>query len=123
MTPSLARIVTANESSLTFPLKWFTYGSRFRYEAPQKGRGREFFQWDIDILGTDAVEADAEIITIAAKFYEKLGLTSNEVIIKVNDRNLLTQSLMIAGVPENKTRSVFKIIDKKNKVDEVNGIY
>lgn len=118
MTPSLARIVAQNENNLTFPVKWFTYGRRFRYESPQKGRGREFFQWDIDILGADTPEAEAEIIAIAANFYQKLGLTPDEVKIKVNDRQNLERELSDIGVPKERIPSLFKIIDKKDKVNE-----
>ena len=88
MTPTLARMAAQRANSLIFPVKWFTYGRRFRYEKPQKGRGREFFQWDIDILGLESPEADAEIITIAATLYQKLGLGPKEVKIKINDRKL-----------------------------------
>lgn len=116
MTPTLAKMVASKEGSLTFPIKWFTYGRRFRYEQPQAGRTREFFQWDVDILGLNSPEADAEIITIAASFYKKIGLTPNEVKIKVNDRKFFEEKLIEIGVPKNKILPIFKIIDKKAKV-------
>lgn len=116
MTPTLARMIAQKESSLTFPIKWFTFGRRFRYEQPQKGRGREFFQWDIDILGPDNLEADAEIIAIAATFFKKIGLTSSEVKIKINDRKFFEEELLKIGIPKNKILPVFKVIDKKAKV-------
>ncbi len=118
MTPTLAKMVAAKENELVFPVKWFTYGARFRYEKPQKGRGREFFQWDVDILGSESVIADAEVISIAAYLYKELGLTSNEVVIKVNDRELVQESLIKSGVPKNKLKNVIKIIDKKEKVSQ-----
>ena len=118
MTPTLARMISQNENDLTFPVKWFTYGRRFRYESPQKGRGREFFQWDIDILGPDNPEADGEIITIAVNFYQKLKLTPSEVKIKINDRKYLESRLKEVGIPNDKISPLFKIIDKKDKVDE-----
>lgn len=117
MTPTLARMVASKENSLTFPVKWFTYGRRFRYEQPQTGRTREFSQWDIDTLGSNSPEADAEIIAIAANFYKKIGLTPNEVKIRINDRKFFEEKLIEIGVPKNKILSVFKIIDKKAKVD------
>lgn len=116
MTPTLARMVAQKANTLTFPVKWFTFGRRFRYEKPQKGRGREFFQWDIDILGLENPEADAEIIAVAATFYQKLGLTPKEVKIKINDRQLLEAALETIAIPPAKARRIFKIIDKKNKV-------
>lgn len=117
ITPSLARMISQKESSLTYPIKWYTYGPRFRYEQPQRGRGREFRQWDIDILGSDSVTADAEIITIAATFFQKIGLSSNKVRIKINDRLFLQELLNKIGIEEEKIPPVIRIIDKKDKVD------
>lgn len=117
MTPTLARMVAAKEGSLTFPIKWFTYGRRFRYETPQKGRGREFFQWDIDILGSENPLSDAEVIQIAATFYKNVGLSASTVRIKINDREFLQEKLTSIGVAKEKTPSIFKIIDKKAKVE------
>ena len=116
MTPSLARIVANNENNLLFPLKWFTYGPRFRYENPQKGRGREFFEWDCDILGTESYLADAEVILIAASMYRELGLTPQEVKIKINDRVYIQKELTNLGIPN--IKGVIKTIDKKSKVGE-----
>lgn len=117
MTPTLARMVAQKAGELTFPVKWFTFGRRFRYEQPQKGRGREFFQWDCDILGLESPEADAEVIAIAAILYQKLGLTPSEVRIKVNDRQLLQEKLISINIPEEKIVPVFRLIDKKDKVE------
>lgn len=117
MTPSLARMIAAREKSLVFPVKWFTFGRRFRYETPQKGRGREFFQWDIDILGSENPLSDAEIIQIAAVFYEKVGLTPSMVKIKINDRMFLQEKLASIGISPEKSVPIFKIIDKKAKAD------
>lgn len=116
MTPTLARMVAAKENSLIFPIKWFNYGRRFRYEQPQAGRTREFSQWDVDILGPRGPAADAEVIAIAANFYKKIGLTPDEVKIKINDRNFFEEKLTKIGIPKNKILPVFKIIDKKAKV-------
>lgn len=118
MTPTLARMVAQKLGELTFPIKWFTYGRRFRYEKPQKGRGREFFQWDCDILGTESYEADAEIIALAINFYQKLGLTPGEVKVKINDRKLLEESLLSLQIPQEKIVSVFRIADKRGKVGD-----
>lgn len=118
MTPTLARMVAQKEQALVFPVRWFTFGRRFRYEKPQKGRGREFFQWDIDILGSESPEADAEIISIAAQFYKYLGLNPKEVKIKISDREFIQKKLQETGVAKNKMTNLFKIIDKKNKVSQ-----
>ena len=60
LTPSLARMIAAKQGELTFPVRWWSFGPFWRYEQPQRGRAREFFQWNIDILGVDSPEADAE---------------------------------------------------------------
>jgi len=117
MTPTLAKMIAQKEGSLVFPVKWFTYGPRFRYEQPQKGRGRQFNQWDIDILGVDSYLADAEIIAVAATMFKALGLTPDEVKIKINDRQYLQDEIIALGIGKDKTKDIFKIIDKKSKVD------
>lgn len=116
MTPTLARIVSQKAGSLVFPIKWFNFGPRFRYETPQKGRGREFFQWDIDILGSDNLQADAEVIAIAAIMYQRLGLSPSLVKIKINERQYLTGKLLGIGIDQIKIIDIFKIIDRKSKV-------
>jgi len=116
MTPTLARMIAQKENSLVFPVKWYTYGRRFRYEQPQKGRGREFFQWDLDILGSNSFVADAEVITIAATLYQKLGLSPTEVVIKINDREYLKQKFNLLGIKDELFLPLLKIIDKKSKV-------
>lgn len=118
MTPTLARMVAQKLGELTFPVKWFTYGRRFRYEKPQKGRGREFFQWDCDILGTENYEADAEVIALAINFYQKLELTPGEVKVKINDRKLLEESLLSLQIPSEKIIAIFRIVDKRGKIDD-----
>src|SRR3990167_9915276 len=118
MTPTLARMVAQKAGGLIFPVKWFSFGPRFRYETPQRGRGREFFQWDADILGLTNPEADAEVISVAAAMYISLGLSPTEVRIKINDRQYLQQKLQSIDVAEEKITAIFKVIDKKSKVSE-----
>jgi len=122
MTPTLARMIAQKAGSLTFPIKWFSFGRRFRYEKPQKGRGREFFQWDVDILGPENLEADAEVIAVAATLYQKLGLTPSEVKIKINDRKLLQDRFLSLQIPEEKMAEVFRLADKKDKVSRLDFI-
>ena len=65
LTPSLARLVAQRQKQLVYPLRWWSWGPFWRYERPQKGRTREFFQWNIDLIGVDTPEADAEMVAIA----------------------------------------------------------
>lgn len=116
MTPTLARMITAKQADLAFPVRWFTFGKRYRYEQPQAGRGREFYQWDIDILGTENVSAEVEILKIAILFYQKIGLTPDEVKIKINDRQLLYSTLKALKIKNEGIDDVIKLIDKKEKL-------
>jgi histidyl-tRNA synthetase len=86
LTPTLARMVAAREGELVLPVRWQSWGSFYRYEKPQRGRGRAFYQWNIDLLGTDSPHADAEILTIACRALQVLGLPPADVTIRVNDR-------------------------------------
>lgn len=116
LTPTLARMVAAKEYELVFPIRWWSWGRFFRYEAPQKGRGREFYQWNIDLLGQNCPNADAEIIAVGARFLSSLGLTSADVVIKINDRKYLDSKFDLIGISQSKRLAVFRIIDKKDKV-------
>lgn len=118
MTPSLARMVAQRSGGLTLPAKWFTFGRRFRFEKPQKGRAREFFQWDCDILGLENPEPDAEIISVAATLLKSLGLSPKQVKIKINDRVYIQNCLESIGIPAADVPKVIKIIDKKSKVTQ-----
>ena len=78
LTPSLARMVAAQGNSLPKPIKWFNLGEHFRYERPQKGRGRSFYQFNADLLGEINVSADAELIGLLVAIFETLGMSSND---------------------------------------------
>lgn len=116
LTPTLARMVAAKQNELIFPLRWFSIGPRWRYEQPQKGRSREFWQWDIDLIGETSLKADAEIIVVACNFLKNLGLTPKEVVIKINNRRFLQEKLKAIKISSNKINLVYKAIDKKDKM-------
>src|SRR3972149_12133086 len=99
LTPSLARMIAKKQKELVFPLRWWSYGPFWRYERPQKGRTREFFQWNVDILGSSSPAADAALTSIVATFFKKVGLTSNQAIILVNNRQLMESELLRLGIP------------------------
>ena len=98
LTPTLARMVAKKQNQLTFPLRWWSFGPFWRYERPQKGRSREFFQWNIDQIGHPSPEADAELIVLAATFLKSIGLYPSEVQIRVNDRVLMDHSVAELGI-------------------------
>jgi len=116
LTPTLARMVAQKQSDLPKPIRWFSIGPRWRYEKPQKGRTREFYQWDLDLLGVESPEADAEVITIAAEFLKAVGLTPNQVVIKVNNRRLMEEKFDLIEVPRHLIPQVFRAVDKKEKM-------
>jgi histidyl-tRNA synthetase len=116
LTPSLARMIAQKQKQLVFPQRWWSFGPFWRYERPQKGRTREFFQWNVDMLGVDSPESDAELIAVCASFFKKVGLRSNQVKIFINSRELMDLVLRkLEIVPELKM-VVFRLIDKKDKL-------
>lgn len=118
MTPSLARLVAGKRRELTFPLRWYSIGNRFRYERPQRGRLREFFQIDVDFVGLPAGEADIEAITLASTILKSFGAKDSDFIIRACSRKLLTQACEAAGLTEDATKQYVRLLDKKAKITE-----
>ena len=116
LTPSLARVIAKKQNELTFPLRWWSFGPFWRYEQPQRGRTREFFQWNIDLLGADSPEADAELIAVAATFFKLVGLKSSQVQIRVNDRRLMEAQFDMLGIPAEKGMELNGLIDRRTKM-------
>ena len=116
LTPSLARLIAQKQQQLTFPLRWWSWGPFWRYERPQKGRTREFFQWNVDMLGADTPEADAENVAVLATFFQRVGLTPNEVMILVNDRRLIDAQFDKFDVAREIRPSVSSWIDRREKL-------
>ncbi|HEV7121569.1 MAG TPA: histidine--tRNA ligase [Candidatus Paceibacterota bacterium] len=118
MTPSLARMVAGKRRELVFPLRWFSIGNRFRYERPQRGRLREFFQTDVDFLGLPAGEADLEVIGLAARVLKDLGAKEEDFIVRISSRELLTQACAAAGIAGDSIKEYMRLLDKKDKMPE-----
>ncbi|MBK8914758.1 MAG: histidine--tRNA ligase [Phycisphaerales bacterium] len=112
MTPTLARMVAARANALPRPIKWFSIPRLCRAEKPQRGRLREFFQWNIDTLGHDDMLADAEVIAALCEFYRRLGVTPEQVAIRFNSRALASAVLSRAGMPESQVDRAFAAIDR-----------
>jgi histidyl-tRNA synthetase len=112
MTPSLARILAERSRGMSKPIRWFTMPQLFRYERAQRGRLREHFQWNVDIVGESSVAADAEVVAIAIDGLRELGLTAEDFSARVSDRRLLTALLRGIGVQDEKVGAAFGIIDK-----------
>ena len=116
LTPSLARMIAAKQGELTYPLRWWSFGPFWRYEQPQKGRTREFFQWNIDMLGVDSPEADAELIGVAVAFLRSVGLDAQQATIFVNDRRLMDSEFDALGIEPAKRLDVSNLIDRRSKM-------
>jgi histidyl-tRNA synthetase len=116
ITPTLARMVNQQINSLPKPIKWFSVPRLLRAERPQKGRLREFFQWNIDIIGVDQPLADAEIIFTTVDYLRNVGLTSKDVKVRISSRKLLAAVLKSYGVPNEKLESLYVVLDKKAKL-------
>ena len=117
LTPSLARMIAQRQRQLSYPLRWWSFGPMWRYERPGKGRTREFFQWNIDLIGAESPEGDAELVAIAAIFLREVGFDPNEVQILVNNRKLIENELSVIGIPESLHLDVIRLIDRRDKMD------
>lgn len=116
ITPTLARMVNQQINSLGRPIKWFSLPRLCRAERPQKGRLREFFQWNIDIIGSDAVLADAESICTAVDYLRSVGLTSSDVVVKISSRSMLAALLREKGFAEDQLDTIYALLDKRGKL-------
>jgi histidyl-tRNA synthetase len=118
LTPTLARMVAQKQNMLPKPIRWWSFGPFWRYERPQRGRTREFFQWNIDLIGSNSVQADAEIVAISAEFFRSVGLGPDIIRIQVNNRRLMDTQLRAMGVAGEQVPAVFRVIDKREKMDD-----
>ncbi len=123
MTPSLARMVMAKKGGLSLPLKWFSIPQCWRYERMTRGRRREHYQWNMDVWGVDGIQAEAELLSAMVTFFKNVGLTSDDVGIKVNSRGVIGEVLMELGVPQEKFAATCVLVDKLEKVplDAIQG--
>ncbi len=117
MTPTLARMVAARRRELAVPLRWFSIGNRFRYERPQKGRLREFYQCDVDLLGLSEGEADLEVIMLVKAVFDAFGAATQDYRIRLNSRPLLAAACDAAGLKGDSVRAYMRLLDKKDKMD------
>jgi histidyl-tRNA synthetase len=118
MTPTLARMIIAKGSSLPRPIKWFSIPQCFRYERMSRGRKREHYQWNLDVVGVDEPTAEAEVIAAAAEFLRRVGLGKEDFRVFLSNRRLLAELLRSRGLPAEKFAEVCIVIDKKGKVTE-----
>ncbi len=118
MTPTLARLVAARAREYRKPIKWFSISPFFRFEKPQKGRLREFYQINCDILGDDSPAADAELIGLAIALHRVFGLTGDDFFVRVNNRNLWAEFLIKHQQPVDRLSEFLAIVDKLEREKE-----
>jgi histidyl-tRNA synthetase len=115
MTPTLARLVTARHKDFKKPLKWFSIPQVYRYERPQKGRGREHYQFNCDIIGEAGLEADVELIALIIDSLRAFGLTEKDFVVRLSDRQFWTDFMNAKGVPEDQRYAFIQAIDKSER--------
>jgi histidyl-tRNA synthetase len=115
LTPTLARVVAAHDREFKKPLKWFSIPQCFRYEKQQRGRLREHFQFNADIIGEESPGADVEAIALCVDLLRAFGLSASDFVVRVSDREFWIDFLRTQNVPEEKWQEVLQIIDKSER--------
>ena len=118
LTASLARIAAAQQRDYPKPLKWFEIGRCFRYEKPQRGRLREFYQFNADILGEPSASADAELIALSIDVMRELGFAEGEFVIRLSDREAWIGFCRDHGIDDSRLDSFLQIVDKIEREPE-----
>jgi histidyl-tRNA synthetase len=115
LTPTLARVIAAHEREFKKPLKWFSIGQFFRYEKQQRGRLREHFQLNCDIIGETDMAADIELVALCIDILRAFGLTEKDFVVRVSDREFWTDFLREKGVPADRWDELLQVIDKSSR--------
>ena len=119
MTPSISRMVAARRQELAYPARLFSIANFMRYERPQRGREREFWQLNVDVFGVDTIAADVEIITIADTILKEFGATANDYVIRVNNRKFIHYMMAeYLGLDTTAAHQMTKLFDRRNKITE-----
>jgi histidyl-tRNA synthetase len=118
MTPTLARMIAAKSREIPFPARWYTIANVFRYERPQKGRLREHWQLNADIVGSNGIEADAEVIALAHAIMRSFGADERNFEIRVSDRRLLDAAYNEIDIDPDLRAQVTRLLDRREKLDD-----
>jgi histidyl-tRNA synthetase len=118
LTPTLARMVAAKQREMAKPIRLYSIARCWRYEAPQSGRLREFFQLNVDILGNESMQLDAEVIANAVDIAKAFGLTEKDFYVRLGNRKLIQSLILSTGVSNDKLQEVSRLIDKIDKIGE-----
>ena len=115
-TPTLARMAAVRSANLAVPTKWFSIPVHFRAERPQRGRLREFVQWNVDVVGDPSPRADAEVIAVAIGLLEHVGLSKDKVGVRLSHRGLVGGLLQAGGVAAENLTAAFELLDRRDKM-------
>lgn len=115
LTPTLARVIAAHEREFKKPLKWFSIGQFFRYEKQQRGRLREHFQLNCDIIGESALAADTELVALVIDIVRAFGFTERDFVVRISDREFWTDFLRTRKVAETRWDELLQVIDKSER--------
>ena len=118
MTPTLARMIAARSRDIPTPARWYTIANMFRYERPQRGRLREHWQLNADLVGAEGVEADAEIIAVAHGIMRSLGAEERDFEIRVSDRRILDSIYHSVGIAKEYAADITRLLDRRAKIDD-----
>ena len=121
MTPTLARMIAARAREIPLPARWYTIANVFRYERPQRGRLREHWQLNADIVGVEGIEADAEVIAVAHGIMRSLGADERNFEIHVSDRRILDSVYRELGIDQEKHANVTRLLDRRAKHEDFEG--
>ncbi|MSR45145.1 MAG: histidine--tRNA ligase [Phycisphaerales bacterium] len=116
-TPTLARMVAARASSLPQPIKWFAIPTHFRAERPQRGRLREFIQWNVDLIGVEGPQAEVDVLSTAVVAMERLGLSHSDVRVKLSHRGVVAAALHALGAQTERLADAFALLDRRDKME------
>ena len=120
LTPTVARMIAEKQSTLTMPIKWYSIGRFWRYERAQAGRLREFFQFNLDCIGSDNMNLDAEVIVVGIQIMINFGLTDKDFCVRIGNRKLIQSLILSSGVTKKQLPDVARLIDKLDKIGEDN---
>lgn len=119
MTPTISRMVAARRQELAYPARLYSIANFMRYERPQRGREREFWQLNIDVFGVDALAADVEVITIADAILKEFGAKTGDYVIRVNNRTFINYMMAgYLGLDDVQAQQMVKLFDRRNKITE-----
>lgn len=117
MTPTVARMIAGKRREISFPARWYSIQNFFRYEKPQRGRLREFWQLNVDMFGAKGIDADVEIISLAAQIMKKFGAKDSDFEIKINNRGTIAEALKKSGLTEEADVAAYlSLVDKFKKI-------